>query len=182
MNIEAKSSDECLQEAAECEPRGKITSRRGRGTHTAKAAKAAADARAIALLPTIRELVMAGASDFALADELNRRRITGARGGRWHRSSIRRLLTRLHQLTSKQGGTDNSLAVKRVADLRAEALGPTISKLRNAGFVSVKAIAHQLNERGISTPRGGKWHLTTVTRLLERLDRLDRVSRSQRRR
>jgi hypothetical protein len=74
-----------------------------------------------------------------------------------------------------------ALPIKRAADVRAETLGPTIRKLRKAGFVSIKAIARELNERGISTPRGGKWHLTMVTRLLQRLDRLDRVSRSQRR-
>jgi hypothetical protein len=67
-----------------------------------------------------------------------------------------------------------------VVDVRAEALRPTIRKLRKAGFVSIKAIAAELNERGIAAPRGGKWHLTTVTRLVQRLDRLDRISRSQR--
>ena len=92
------------------------------------------------------------------------------------------MLTRLRQLTSKHAGTDNNLAVKRVADVRAEALRPTIFNLRKAGFVSISAIARELNERGIPTARGGKWHMTMVTRLLERLDRLDRVSRSRRRR
>jgi hypothetical protein len=92
------------------------------------------------------------------------------------------MLTRLRQLTSKHGGTDNNLAWKRVADLRAEALRPTIYNLRKAGFFSISAIARELNKRGIPTPRGGKWHMTTVTRLLERLDRLDRVSLSRHRR
>jgi hypothetical protein len=82
------------------------------------------------------------------------------------------MLRRLDLLTSGQDGINNGLMNKRVADVRAEALGPTIRRLRKAGFVSIKAIARQLNERGIAAPRGGKWHLTTVTRLLERLDRL----------
>ena len=143
----------------------------------------AADAHALALLPTIRELIAAGfASDGGLTNELNRKGITGARGGRWHRSSMRRLLTRLRQLTSKHGGTNNSLALKRVADMRAEALRSTILEVRTAGFVSVKAIARELNGRGIPTPRGGKWHLTTVTRLLQRLEKLDRASNSRHRR
>ena len=145
--------------------------------------KQAADARALALLPTIRELIAAGfASDGGLTNELNRKGITGARGGRWHRSSMRRLLTRLRQLTSKHGGTNNSLALKRVADMRAEALRSTILEVRTAGFVSVKAIARELNGRGIPTPRGGKWHLTTVTRLLQRLEKLDHASNSRHRR
>ena len=153
------------------------------GSQGALANKRAADSRALVLLPTIRNLMAAGfASDCGLAHELNRRGITGARAGRWHRSSVRRLLTRLRQLTSKHGRTDNSLAVKRVADLRAEALRPTIYNLRKAGFVSISAIARELNERAIPTAAGGEWHLTTVTRLLQRLDGLERVSRSQRRR
>jgi hypothetical protein len=164
-------------------PVGRETSPGRSGAQGASANKRAADSRALVLLPTIRELMAAGfASERGLANELNRRGITGARAGRWHRSSVRRMLTRLRQLTSKHGGTDNNLAWKRVADLRAEALRPTIYNLRKAGFVSISAIARELNKRGIPTPRGGKWHMTIVTRLLERLDRLDRVSRSQRRR
>ena len=91
------------------------------------------------------------------------------------------MLRRLDLLTSGQDGINNGLMNKRVADVRAEALGPTIRKLRKAGFVSVKAIAGELNERGIPTPRGGKWHLTMVTRLLQRLERLDRTSNSRHR-
>jgi hypothetical protein len=92
------------------------------------------------------------------------------------------MLRRLDLLTSGQDGIDNGLTSRRVADVRAEAFGPTIRKLRKAGLVSVKAIARELNKRGIPTPRGGKWHLTTVTRLLQRLERLDRASNGRYRR
>ena len=92
------------------------------------------------------------------------------------------MLRRLALLTSGQDGINNDLALKQPADVRAETLGPTIRKLRKAGFVSIKAIAGELNERGKAAPQGGKWHLTTVTRLLERLDRLDRLSKSKHRR
>ena len=154
-----------------------------RRMHGASANRWAADAHALALLPTIRTLMAAGfVSQRELANELNRRGIATARGGNWHRNTVLRMLRRLDLLTSGQDGIDNRLTSKRVADVRAEALRPTIRKLRKAGFVSISAIARELNERGIQTPRGGKWHLTMVTRLLERLDRLDRGSRSQRRR
>jgi hypothetical protein len=92
------------------------------------------------------------------------------------------MLTRLRQLTSEHGGINDDLATKRVADVRAEALRPTIRKLRKAGFVSIKAIARELNDRRIPTARGGKWRLTTVTRLLQRLEKLDRTSHSRHRR
>ena len=149
----------------------------------ALANKRAAESRALALLATIRKLMAAGfVSQRELANELNRRGIPTARGGRWHRTTVTRMLTRLGHLESVKGGTNNGLATKLVADVRAESLRPTIRKLRRAGFVSISGIARELNEREIATPQGGKWHLTTVTRLLQRLERLDRISRSQRRR
>ena len=146
------------------------TSSRGLSEHVASTNKRAADSRAAALTSTIRQLMAAGfVSQRELANELNRRGIATARGGNWHRTTVVRMLRRV------------ALPINRAADVRAEALGPTIRELRKAGFISIKAIAAELNERGIAAPRGGKWRLTTVTRLLERLDRLDRVSRSRRR-
>ena len=78
-------------------------------------------------------------SKCALADELNRRGIPAARGGSWHRTSVVRVLLRLGLITSGHG--NNGLALKRAADVRAEAVGPTIRELRKAGFVSGMAIA-----------------------------------------
>jgi Recombinase len=147
----------------------------------ALANRRAADAYALALLPTIRTLIAAGfVSQRELANELNRRGIATSRGGNWHRTTVVRMLMRV--ALPSGGRISNGLANTRVADVRAEAFGPTIRKLRKAGFVSVKAIARELNERGIPTPRGGKWYLTTVTRLLQRLERLDRASNSRHRR
>ena len=98
-----------------------IASRRG-----ALANKWAADAHALALLPTIRTLMAAGfVSQRELANELNRRGIATARGGNWHRNTVLRMLRRLDLLTSGQDGIDNGLTSKRAADVRAEALGPT---------------------------------------------------------
>jgi hypothetical protein len=105
--------------------------------HGASGSKRAADARALALLPTIRKLLATGfVSQRGLANELNRWGIPGAADGRWHRNTVARMLTRLGRLTSGQGGINNGLISKRVADVRAEALRPTIRKLRKAGFVS----------------------------------------------
>jgi Recombinase len=116
----------------------------------------------------------------ALAAELSRRRIPTARGGSWHYTTVVRILTRLGLIT--KGAINNRLVNKKAADARAKALASTIHQLRKAGFVAIKAIARELNKRRISTARGGKWHKTTVTRLLERLNRLDRASNTIHRR
>ncbi len=150
-----------------------------RRMHGALAAKRAADTYALALLPTIRTLMAAGfVSQRGLANELNRRGIPGAAGGRWHNASVARMLARLDLLMSERGGTNGELK-RRVADVRAEALRPTIRELLEAGFVSTTAITRELNERGIPTARSGKWRVTTVTRLLERLERLEAFRRNR---
>ena len=154
------------------------TSSRRRSVQGALAAKRAADFRARALASTLRELIAAGfGSRRALAHELNRRRIPTARGGRWHYTTVTRMLTRVALITN--GSINNGLDHKRAAEARAKAMASTIRKLRKAGFVSVTAIARELNERGIPAARGGKWRLTTVTRLLERLERLEAFRRNR---
>jgi len=137
--------------------------------HGGLSGKRAADARALALLPSIRELMAAGfVSQRGLANELNRRGIPVAGGGMWHRTTVARMLTRLELITSGSG-----VAIKQAADARARALESTIRKLRRAGFVSIKAIARELNEREVPTARDGKWHPFSVSRLLKRLERLE---------
>jgi Recombinase len=60
---------------------------------------AAADARAKALASTIRSLQAGGLVSFnAIAHALNEREIPTARGSKWHRSGVRRLLRRLKRL------------------------------------------------------------------------------------
>jgi Recombinase len=156
------------------------TSSGRRGGQGALAGKRAADSRALALLPAIREIMAAGfVSRRALAGELNRRGIPTARGGSWRYTTVVRMLTRLGLLTSgKRGRINNGLAHKQAADSRAKALAPTIRALQGKGVVSPMSIARELNERGIPAARGGKWHLTAVTRLLERLERLESSSRT----
>jgi len=139
--------------------------------------KRAADSRARALVQIIQELRAAGfVSRRALAHELNRRRTPTALGGKWHYTTVVRMLTRLGLLTWGTGARiNNGQAKKLAADARAEALAPTIAKIQSAGFVSINAITRELREREIPTVRGGKWHPSSVKRLLERLDRLDRT-------
>jgi hypothetical protein len=156
---------------------GGISSGR-RGGQGALAGKRAADSRALALLPAIREIMAAGfVSRRALAGELNRRGIPTARGGHWHYTTVARMLTRLGLKIHGNPMINNGQAHKRAADARAKALAPTIRALQGKGPVSLKSIARELDEQGIPAARGGKWHLTSVTRLVERLA-LSRRSRS----
>jgi DNA invertase Pin-like site-specific DNA recombinase len=53
-------------------------------------------------------------------------------------------------------------ALSRAADLM-----PTIKELQAAGFESLRAIAAEMEQRGIPTARGGKWSAVQVSRLLE---------------
>jgi Recombinase len=146
--------------------------------------KRAADAHARALASTLRKLRAAGfVSRQALADELNRRRIPTARGGRWQYTTVLRMLTRLGLLISGKGGRiNNGQESKRAADARAKALASTIRELQAKGPVSSNAIARELNKREVPTARGGKWHHASVKRMLERIARLDRASNGKRRR
>jgi len=67
----------------------------------------------------------------------------------------------------KLGGTNaQSLRNRDEVRQRAEQLRPILAEL--SGMSANKA-AHELNLRGISTPRGGRWHALTVLRLRRRL-------------
>src|SRR5580700_1976233 len=148
-----------------------VTASRRRRARGALAGRRAADARARALASTLRELKAAGfISRRALADELNRRGIPTARGGRWQYTTVVRMLTRLGLLTSGKGGRiNNGQASKQVADARAKKLARTIRALQAKGLISFSAIAHALNEREIPTASGGRWHPASISRLVERL-------------
>ena len=58
--------------------------------------------------------------------------------------------------------------MKAKADAFASDLSPILSELRAAGIVSATAIAKALNDRGITTRRGGQWQTVQVQRLLAR--------------
>jgi lipoate-protein ligase A len=74
-------------------------------------------------------------------------------------------------LRGKQVGNAQAVAaVKANAERRAENLKAIVDDMRTKGITSVRALAAELNERGILTPRGGEWHPTSAARLLARLE------------
>lgn len=60
-------------------------------------------------------------------------------------------------------------AAKAGADARAGDLAPIIAEMRANGATSLREIAAGLNERGISTSRGGEWSAVQVQRVLARV-------------
>jgi len=70
-----------------------------------------------------------------------------------------------------RGGVALRGAVSANADEFARSLAPIIAEIRAGGLTSLRAIAAELNERGIETRRCGKWHVSNVRNLLARPDR-----------
>jgi hypothetical protein len=60
-------------------------------------------------------------------------------------------------------------AIAGNADRHARDLALVVEDIRSGGAVSLRAIAAELNGRGMLTRRGGRWHVSTVTNLLGRL-------------
>ena len=59
---------------------------------------------------------------------------------------------------------ESKSVTRRAANLKA-----IVDDIRALGVTSVRAVAAELNERGVLTPRGGEWHPTSAARLLLRL-------------
>lgn len=136
---------------------------------------------AMAFASAVRELQASGVvARRAIADELNRRGVPTERNGRWHYTTVVRMMTRLGMVKRAAGTAGAGAASQRASLVRAQTLAPVIRQLKAAGIVTPKALAMELNARGIRAPRGGSWHPTTVHRLLGRLQQpgADRSHRS----
>jgi DNA invertase Pin-like site-specific DNA recombinase len=73
-------------------------------------------------------------------------------------------------LFGKQVGNREAVAaVQDNARRRAEDLRAIVEDIRAAGAASARQVAAALNERGVLTPRDGKWHASSAARLLTRL-------------
>lgn len=67
-------------------------------------------------------------------------------------------------------GSVAALAViKTRADQHAADLGPVVQRLQTSGVRSLGKLAAALNDEGMRTPRGGRWHASSVRNLLARL-------------
>lgn len=70
-----------------------------------------------------------------------------------------------------KGGAALREAVARNAEAHAQNLAPVIAELQAQGHTTLRALATELNARGMKTRRGGRWHVSSVRNLLVRLAR-----------
>jgi hypothetical protein len=68
-----------------------------------------------------------------------------------------------------KGGAPLRAAIARNADRHAQDLAPVVEDIRAGGGTSLRAIAAEMNARGMLTRRGGRWHVSTVLNLLDRV-------------
>lgn len=61
-------------------------------------------------------------------------------------------------------------ALQQMANDHAERLRPMVADLQAKGHTSNRGLAAALNEQGALTPRGAKWHPSSVRNLLARLE------------
>jgi DNA invertase Pin-like site-specific DNA recombinase len=66
------------------------------------------------------------------------------------------------------GSTGRATQVRIASDF-AKGLIPVIQAIRSAGGFSLASVANALNGRGIRSPRGGRWHPSSVANVLSRV-------------
>ena len=54
------------------------------------------------------------------------------------------------------------------ADLFAANALPVIDTIRATGVINLRGIAQALNDRGVRTARGGRWHVSNVKNVIDR--------------
>lgn len=76
-------------------------------------------------------------------------------------------------------GTEASVKARQAkASGRAQDLGPIVEAIRAEGATSLREIAAGLNERGITTAKGGAWSAIQVSRVLAMLDNVGAAQRA----
>lgn len=68
----------------------------------------------------------------------------------------------------RNGAEQLAPAYKAEAIERAKALAPVLEEFQAHGL-SARAMAGELNRRGVATPAGGRWHAQTVIRAMDRI-------------
>jgi hypothetical protein len=73
----------------------------------------------------------------------------------------------------REAGKLGRASLIAAADEHARSLLPLLRILRNEGAITIGAITPALNDRRVSTPRGARWHVSSVANLLARTQTLE---------
>lgn len=72
-------------------------------------------------------------------------------------------------LGDRRASTAAALAARQArANSAADDMRGLIHQIRGEGITSLNGLARSLNERAVKTPRGGRWHASTVANVLRR--------------
>ena len=72
----------------------------------------------------------------------------------------------------RDAGDLGRVSLVAAADAHAESLLPLLRTLRTEGAITIGAVTRSLNDRKIPTPRGSRWHVSTVANLLARAQKM----------
>jgi DNA invertase Pin-like site-specific DNA recombinase len=120
-------------------------------------------------LPAVNEVVVDTLAAIARAE-------TSARSERTKvaLAAARRRGVKLGNPRLKAGTKESALLASRAnnekASLRAAQLREVVDGARRDGYTTLRQIAVRLNEMGIATPQGRRWHANSVRRLCHRLE------------
>ena len=73
----------------------------------------------------------------------------------------------------REAGDVGRASLIATADDHARSLLPLLRILRNEGAITIGGITTALNDRRVPTPRGARWHVSSVANLLARAQKLE---------
>jgi hypothetical protein len=73
----------------------------------------------------------------------------------------------------REAGDIGRTTLIATADQQARSLVPALRAIQAEGILSIGAITRAFNERKVPTPRGSRWHVSSVANLLARTQKLE---------
>ena len=149
-----------------------------------------ADEWALSLASDMKEILSKGYPGFEpIARELQERGCATRRGGKWSVTAARLLFHRLVALgvlpersrlrprpdvvaalvQDRRGVEASRRALREYADEFALSLAPAVDGLGRDGFRTHRALADELNRKGVLTRQGKRWKPHTVRELIKRI-------------
>jgi len=73
----------------------------------------------------------------------------------------------------REAGDIGRTTLVATADQQARSLVPALRAIQAEGILSIGAITRAFNERKVPTPRGSRWHVSSIINLLARAQKLE---------